>query len=267
MTHLIIIILVIIGGLILFAGQNLSPSIALTFLGFQSSALPLSVWILIAIAGGFFSAIVISSLFQLSQSLAEPNPKSSSRQPQPSPSSRVEVDQENDFEFDQPKTRQWQEYPSPASEPVKPQQSVPTTSLAADWETEVQPLNPTWDGQPQTVQSSERFNLEKEDIEPANTDTIDDFEDEGEDWIEDEPENQAERTYEVEQTPQTESWSGSVYSYGYRDQGESGVGKSESVYDADYRVIVPPPATQIQSDEDSSVKADETEDTLNSGQS
>ncbi len=46
--------------------------------------------------------------------------------------------------------------------------------------------------------------------------------------------------YERYQEPKTSNQSGSVYSYGYREPKNSGVGKSESVYDADYRVIVPP---------------------------
>lgn len=46
--------------------------------------------------------------------------------------------------------------------------------------------------------------------------------------------------YEVRQTPQSEFRSGSVYSYSYKTPTDSGVGKTEAVYDADYRVIVPP---------------------------
>ena len=53
--------------------------------------------------------------------------------------------------------------------------------------------------------------------------------------------------YDRPQEPKTQFQSGSVYSYGYRDKGDTGVGKTESiynktesVYDADYRVINPP---------------------------
>lgn len=46
--------------------------------------------------------------------------------------------------------------------------------------------------------------------------------------------------YERQQQPKSSSQSGSVYSYGYREPSNSGVGKTESVYDADYRVIKPP---------------------------
>jgi uncharacterized integral membrane protein len=47
--------------------------------------------------------------------------------------------------------------------------------------------------------------------------------------------------FEADQSPKSESWSGSVYSYGYRDPENTGVGKTESIYDAEFRVIVPPP--------------------------
>lgn len=47
--------------------------------------------------------------------------------------------------------------------------------------------------------------------------------------------------------PKTAARSGSTYAYGYRDPQNTGVGKTETVVDADYRVIVPPytpPATE-----------------------
>ncbi|MBV8884356.1 MAG: hypothetical protein JO235_10230 [Chroococcidiopsidaceae cyanobacterium CP_BM_RX_35] len=47
-------------------------------------------------------------------------------------------------------------------------------------------------------------------------------------------------TYERQQQPQSSSQTGSVYSYSYKEPKNSGVGKTESVYDAEYRVITPP---------------------------
>lgn len=46
-------------------------------------------------------------------------------------------------------------------------------------------------------------------------------------------------SYEVSSEPKSSSRSGS-YSYSYREPKRSGVGKTESVYDADYRVLTPP---------------------------
>lgn len=58
------------------------------------------------------------------------------------------------------------------------------------------------------------------------------------------------QTYERQQEPQSSSQSGSVYSYSYRQPKNTAVGKTESVYDADYRVIIPPyqPPTNNQTD-------------------
>lgn len=62
-----------------------------------------------------------------------------------------------------------------------------------------------------------------------------------------------EREVERQQQPKASSQSGSVYSYSYRQPKNSGVGKTESVYDADYRVIIPPyqpPTTTNQKNDD-----------------
>lgn len=47
-------------------------------------------------------------------------------------------------------------------------------------------------------------------------------------------------TKEVSSEPKSGYQSGSVYSYSYREPSNSGVGKTEAVYDANYRVIKPP---------------------------
>lgn len=59
-------------------------------------------------------------------------------------------------------------------------------------------------------------------------------------------------TKERQQESKSGSKSSSVYSYSYQEPKDSGVGKTESVYDADYRVIVPPyqPATTTQAEDD-----------------
>ena len=50
----------------------------------------------------------------------------------------------------------------------------------------------------------------------------------------------SDRNYEAKQEPTSSYRSGSVYSYGYKNPSDSAVGKTESVYDAEYRVITPP---------------------------
>ena len=96
----------------------------------------------------------------------------------------------------------------------------------------------------------------------------DEFEDsEDEDW-DDEPQDRAQPVEppsrpvppsEVWREPKTQFQSGSLYSYSYRDPSDSGVGKTESVYnkpsaqDAEYRVLTPPyrpPAEETAADDD-----------------
>ncbi|MFN6483673.1 MULTISPECIES: LapA family protein [unclassified Nostoc] len=59
-------------------------------------------------------------------------------------------------------------------------------------------------------------------------------------------------TYERQSEAKRSSQSGSVYSYSYREPKNTAAGKTESVYDADYRVIIPPyqPPTTNQADDD-----------------
>ncbi|MBD2773478.1 LapA family protein [Iningainema tapete] len=68
----------------------------------------------------------------------------------------------------------------------------------------------------------------------------------------DEPIKDRATIYERQQEPKSVSQSGSVYSYSYQEPKNSGVRKTESVYDADYRVIVPPhqPSTTNKADDD-----------------
>jgi hypothetical protein len=101
--------------------------------------------------------------------------------------------------------------------------------------------------------------------EPTN-DVFDDWEtnSSGDDWNFDQKSEEAPRpnsqtqqprdskTYERQSQPKSSSGSGSVYSYSYREPKNTAVGKTESVYDADYRVIIPPyqPPTTNQTDDD-----------------
>jgi hypothetical protein len=97
---------------------------------------------------------------------------------------------------------------------------------------------------------------------PTSTDEEDDWETNrsNDDWDFDEQEqassptsnSDTDGTYERQQQPKAGSKSGSSYSYSYREPKNTGVGKTESVYDADYRVIIPPyqPPTQKQDDDD-----------------
>lgn len=66
------------------------------------------------------------------------------------------------------------------------------------------------------------------------------------------PEVPGSQTYERPQPSQSSSGSSSVYSYNYREPKNTAVGKTESIYDADYRVIIPPyqPSAENTNDDD-----------------
>ncbi|BAY76466.1 hypothetical protein NIES25_29150 [Nostoc linckia NIES-25] len=99
-----------------------------------------------------------------------------------------------------------------------------------------------------------------------NNDVFDDWEtnSSGDDWDFDEKSEEAStpnpqtqqprdsKTYERQSQPKSSSGSGSVYSYSYREPKNTAAGKTESIYDADYRVIIPPyqPPTTNQADDD-----------------
>lgn len=52
--------------------------------------------------------------------------------------------------------------------------------------------------------------------------------------------NQGTRSYEADPKPRTGEQSGSAYSYSYQNSSQSGVGRRESVFDAEYREVTPP---------------------------
>lgn len=218
----IFLLLLVVGGLGLFAADNLSPLLSVSFLGMNSRALPLAVWIGCAIAAG----AITSFLLQLLSSIPRGYSRSSFAEPE-------EVEEE------QPQTRQgtWQNrqtQPPPANNssqipynPPSPPPVTPKNKLASDWE---ETVGENWDLD-EEPRASTRSNPES-----------------------DRP------SYETPQEPKTRSQTGSVYSWSYRESSEPGVGKTDVVYDANYRVITPPsqPTTKPEEeDEDWGFEDDE----------
>lgn len=220
----LVLLLGLAGGLFLLVQFNWSP-LQLTFLGVQTPALPLALWILSAIAAGIVTNLLITSLFSLSNYFAVRTARSKFRQ----------APRQSGFQ-----ARSAPPSPEPRSSYTR-SSTAQTAEDDADWN--------NWEGyeepaarQPGSVRS------------PVAEDPIDDWEAEpSDDWEADEPRDTPRysrsaasiRTdYEAKQEPKTSSRNGSVYSYSYREPKDSGVGKAESVVDtvvdADYRVIVPP---------------------------
>ncbi len=205
----IVLLVLVVGGLTLFAFSNLSPVLPLVFLGRTMVALPLAAWIGGAIAAG----AITSFCLKLLSSLQRGYPTRSFEEPREAPR-RTRVSYRETPEEPTPESQT----PYTATSPPPPPPKVPTSREASDWE---EPVSPDWDfDEESAAPTSNRKDFDQE--RPMTTPTADST------------------SYEVNQEPKTASKSGSVYSYSYREPSESGVGKTEAVYDANYRVITPP---------------------------
>ncbi|MDY7022869.1 MAG: hypothetical protein SWJ54_16235 [Cyanobacteriota bacterium] len=253
----LVIFVIAVAALALLVWQNLSPTVSLVFLGSQSPAFPLSFWIVMAIAVGVILALLIWGLFQMSATGSTVSRRSPSRSPKPPVqpmgfTSKPDVEPETSYST----TQNYATTSTTSSSSTQSKSTRSTTRNNDDWETEVRPIPQSWEEEDWGLDEEEpaystpsETRLEKEPL----SEVFEEFEESSE------PEPPHRDNYEVEQKPKRESWSGSVYSYGYREGGDTGVGKSESVYDADYRVITPPPSTQIQ-DEDENHHEETDED-------
>ncbi|MBD2741140.1 LapA family protein [Coleofasciculus sp. FACHB-1120] len=202
----ILLLMLVLGSLALLALQNLSPVLALVFLGAKTQALPVGVWILAAIALGALTGSFLQLLSYLQRRPLQTRIRTLEAAETPRPSQpRRETAQSTSS------TQQTSYTPPPP-----PQESNPDTD-GDDWEDEVAD-DDDWD-------ESE----EPRDRTPSPQPFAKEFVEERE-----------RTTYERQQEPKSASRSGSVYSYSYREPRNSGVGKTEAVYDANYRVITPP---------------------------
>lgn len=213
------LVVIILGGLILFASSNWpSELITLVFWNREIATLPLIVWIGIAIAAGVITSFCLQLLSQLPGGYSNQNLREFREVPRQNPSVRRQNPQTDTAEY------QTRYTPPPPKVPTNP------TSTDSDWDTKI---NRDWD-------------LEEE---PATSDsTQQDFQ---RDFTND-TKVTIRTNYEVPQEPKTSSKIGSIYSYSYREkeQKEAGVGKTDEIYDANYRVIRPPAKQPIEPRED-----------------
>lgn len=214
----ILLLLLVGGGLTLFVLSNLSPPVLpLMFLGMQTPALPLTVWMGIAIAAGVITSLVLQLLSYLQRGY-----------------------QGNEDVAEIPPRNRWAS--RTASETRQPEPPTPDTPSPPH--TKTQTPSSDWE-----ETSGEDWNFEEEPVGSQSD----------QDYIKSErpsPSTSGNRSsYEVKQEPSSTSQSGSVYSYSYRESSRSGVGKTDGIYDANYRVIMPPYHKSTQP-----VKEDEDED-------
>lgn len=193
----LLLLLVVLGGLTLLLLQNWSPVLPLVFLGGRSQALPLAVWILLSVAAGAVSALLIAGLFKTSNYFAQSQVKRRSVVDRAPPRQNQRTVR--------------QEYTAASATYSSSSASTSTTSdTADDWSSD-NSTDEDWNFEENTTPQGFR---------PETT-------------IKDS------KTYEVNPDSSRSNQSSSVYSYSSSDP-QPRVGKTESIYDADYRVITPP---------------------------
>ncbi|MEH2410260.1 LapA family protein [Nostoc sp.] len=208
----LILLVAVLGGLTLLLVQNLSPALSLVFLGVRTQPLPLAIWILFSTATGAFTSILIATLFNLSNYFVAGQRRTPDRSTATSPRAKA--------------TRREEPTSRPASPPPPPsKKEAPSSDVFDDWET-----NSSKDDDWNFDEKSEEAPTPNPQAQPARDS----------------------KTYERQSEAKSSSQSGSVYSYSYREPKNTAAGKTESVYDADYRVIIPPyqPPTTNQADDD-----------------
>lgn len=231
----LLLLLGIAAGLVLFTLSNWTPAISLTFAGLTTPALPLALWVLAAIAAGILTSLMLTALFSASNYFAvrearaemrfnrssgyQPRPASSSSYTQTSPGSKTPTSQKEDEDEDED-WKNWEAYEQAAAKQATSEAATSQDDTEDDW---ASGLGEDWE------EDSQEPEVDRPQPEPSDR-----FRAEAP------PSSGRDRSYEARQTPKTSSRSGSVYSYGYRDPKGTGVGRTESVVDAEFRVIVPP---------------------------
>ena len=264
-----VFLLVIVVGLTIFALQNVEP-VSLVFLGVRSPAVPLSIWILFTIGVGVVTSLLISGLLAFSNYLSQPRGRTDrhngrntftedSRKPYAAspPPRKPEIDPRNSRNTETQTASGYQtQYGTPTGYNARTvQQDVPPpnsgnakTYAQAAGSTPADDDEDDWvSGGSKTSSQGSEDDWGFENESPSSS-AVNDV-------VEANP-----RDYEAKQEPQSQSWKGSVYSYGYRDPNQSGVGQTESVYDADYRVLVPPEEAAIPETVSPEVAKQNTED-------
>jgi uncharacterized integral membrane protein len=208
--------LLILVGLALFALQNWLPVLPLVLAGFNTQPLPLAIWMLAAIVAGAATTVAVSTLFSLTRFTAV---RRSNKQRPSYPSegnnqgnneSRPFVSawqKRNEARANSPKTR------------LQPEEDWDNRRSREEWD--------DWDEEtPRSTAPSEIRDRADEDWD--NWDGYPES---------DRPRRAIRTDFEAKQAPATQNQSGSLYSVSYE---KADTQRPNEVYDADYRVIMPP---------------------------
>jgi hypothetical protein len=219
----LVLVLAITAGLVLFTWSNLQP-IALTFLGFQTPAFPLALWVLGAIGAGILTTLIIRILFGLSNYATGRAVRAQFRQ---GVSNRFDQFRRAPFQTGSSTSNSQSAY-------TKANSGGDSDAAWKNWEGYEEPVNRKETSKQTAAASDDDWDLDSSDDWETDTRST------PVDRHRAEAASTSRNDFEVQQEPKSASRSGSSYSYGYRDPGETGVGKREKVVDAEYRVIVPP---------------------------
>ncbi|WP_088892502.1 hypothetical protein [Leptolyngbya ohadii] len=237
----LLLLIAILGALTLFAVQNLAP-VSLVILGIPTVAFPLSFWVLGAIGAGVLTTILMAGLIEVSRPVSRPASQ---------PKSRPIGDRFSNF-----RTGGW----SAASTEAAKSTARRSAARDEDWDSDRD--SAAWENWDEPSPRS----TPPQTPNPAQQPPIRDREDAAwSDWqgYEESPrrqpppdaepipyrENRPPINFEADQRPTSRSQSGSVYSYSYRPpeepeddpiEDEPPPARSNSVYDAEFRVITPP---------------------------
>ena len=240
------LLLVLLGGLTVLLVQNWTPVLSLVFLGGQTQALPLSIWILFSVAAGAITSIFIASCFQIASYFAQPRPKKQRRRAAKT-STRFATEEKNTNKTpDPPKTSNYSYTAASSSRQTQ-------TSVQEDADGWDAAANDDWDFTEDTQSTSQdtdrkeytdrvaadrkRSSTGRDEWEYVPQDTEQQPQDRQKNYTSDET-NRPDNNEPNE--PRSSDRSDSVYSYSAREPKNSGVGRTESVYDAEYRVLTPP---------------------------
>lgn len=224
----IVLLFLVVGGLALFALSNLSPVLAVVFLGMQSQTLPLATWMGIAVAAGALTSFCLQFLSYLQRTSSNQRIEEFEEVPSPTRSFRRQT-------YENPPTQNQTPYTPPPPPPPPPE--TPKTTVGSDWE---ERIGEDWDFD-ETASTSKRpdFDRSQGNVQSHSTNP------------------------EIKQDPKAGSQTNSVYSFSYREQNQTGVGKADAIYDANYRVITPPYQKPVESADDDEDWGFEDDDDFN----
>lgn len=222
--------LLILLGLALFALQNWSPVLPIVVAGLPTQALPLAIWMLAAIAAGAATTVAVSSLLSLSRFTAVRR-SNKQRPPAPAPSRPAT------------ESRPWVAAWTKRNEARANPPSSSNTRIQEDWEN--RQTREEWDdweedsppSSPRSASRSSETQFQAHDRSDEDWDNWDGYTEA--DRVSGTPRPPVRTEFEVKQAPVAPKKSGSIYSMSY-DKADTEPPRPNEVYDADYRVIVPP---------------------------